>query len=83
MPISRPSISPCSSTMVWGSIAGEIQAGTITTERRSSANLDEGYPMYVLPVADFLAMSEWRPHQVLKAARSNLLAKQGKPPAPA
>ena len=51
--------------MVWGSIAREVQDGSISTAPLDNAGLDEGYPMYVLPVRNFLEMSAWKPHQQL------------------
>jgi ankyrin repeat protein len=51
--------------MVWGSISREVEAGTIETRPITDAGLDEGYPMYVLPVNTFLGMTAWQPHQDL------------------
>lgn len=51
--------------MVWGSIAREVEAGNIDTVQRFDAGLDEGYPMYVLPVKNFLELTAWAPHQEL------------------
>ena len=53
--------------MVWGSIARQIEDGTIDTRPINGAGLDEGYPMYVLPVRNFLELTAWKPHQDLLA----------------
>lgn len=51
--------------MVWGTLSRSLEDGTVSAAPVTDAGLDEGYPMYVLPIANFLSMSEWSCHQDL------------------
>ena len=56
--------------MAWGSAGKAIEAASKTTGARRVTSQTTGakYPMYVLPVAEFLKMNHWTPHQDLLAS---------------
>ena len=54
--------------MVWGTLSREMEQGNVEVGPVMDAGLEEGYPMYVLPMQTFLEMEHWSPHQELLAA---------------
>ena len=53
--------------MVWGNAHQSPHFAEVRENEFRRVVSDEGYPMYLLPFGEFMAMDRWVPHQELKA----------------